>query len=68
MLLIVSLGDFGAYPTCFPMPIQTGVQKVMMTDLEYEHVTDTFFFSNCQIESKYFYFSIAVYKEATAQG
>ena len=39
--------DFGAYPTCVPMPSPTGVQKIMMIDFEYEHVTDTFFFSNC---------------------
>ena len=40
----------------------------MTIDLEYEYVTDTFLFNNCYIESKYFYFSIAVYKEALAQG
>jgi hypothetical protein len=39
--------DTGAYPTCVPMPSQTGVQKIMMNNLEYEHVTNTFFFNNC---------------------
>jgi hypothetical protein len=30
-------GDSGAYPTYFPMPVQTGIQKMVMSDLAYEH-------------------------------
>jgi hypothetical protein len=45
-----------------------GSEKVMI-DLAYGHVTDTFFFIYCYVKSKYnFYFSIAVYEEAPAQG
>jgi hypothetical protein len=39
-------GDFGVYPTRFQMPAQTGIQKMAMIDLAYEHVTDTVFFNN----------------------
>jgi hypothetical protein len=39
--------DFGAYPTSCPMPAQTGFQKIVMTNLTYEHVTDSFFFIYC---------------------
>jgi hypothetical protein len=37
-------GDIGAYPASCPMTAQTDVQKIVMTDLAYEHVTDNFFF------------------------
>jgi hypothetical protein len=30
-------GDSGAYPTCFPLPVQTGIQKMVTIDLAYEH-------------------------------
>ena len=30
-------GDSGAYPTYFPMPIQTEIQKMVMIDLAYKY-------------------------------
>jgi len=38
------IGDFGAYPAYCPMPAANVVQKIMMIDFTYEHVTDSFFF------------------------
>jgi len=35
------------YPTSCLMPTQTGFQKIVMTNLTYEHVTDSFFFIYC---------------------
>jgi hypothetical protein len=40
-------GDCRANPTSCPMHTPTGVQKIMMIDLAYEHVTATFFFMYC---------------------
>ena len=30
-------GDSAVYPTCFPVPVQTGFQKMVVNDLAYEH-------------------------------
>jgi hypothetical protein len=40
-------GDFGANPASCPMPDATTVQKIIMIDFTYEHVTDNFFFIYC---------------------
>jgi hypothetical protein len=59
--------DYGAYPTSCPMPVQTGVQKIVKMDVAHEHITDTFFMYS-YIKSKYYlYFSVAVYKEVQLQ-
>jgi len=41
------IGDFGAHPVSCPMPAATAVQKIVMIDFTYEHVTDNFFFIYC---------------------
>jgi hypothetical protein len=42
MLLIISPETLGPTPPLCLMPAQTGFQKIVMTNLTYEHVTDSF--------------------------